>query len=530
MLATHVLPAWRWVPDHVLAVVGAEPRVLTKGHVQALACGQVDGVAWEPSHACAVDQGGVALVHARIVNGAAELVDRLVTADVHLLDGAGGACGVLRQDVVGLHLQHRATRPLAAVAGEDHVDAGGRLRGVPLLHALQVVTRGGVKRQELVRRTGGRVFDVCVGVRHHRVWRPRSTQEALVEFLLVHQVVVGQLVRRLRITLLGAGANPVVLHEAFGVRDALKPWLFRVGERDACAKGRGHLVAGAVDFLLAGDAKTPLQDELLVEHIDGAVAGDDGLGRVAGRHGRVEHRQFGQHPVPVLAFVQVASLAQDAELKLSVRHRKRVDDTHRHRTHAPLVSHRSKLARAAGNQRGLALRRQGDVVLAVALALQTCHRHAVAVSRRLNQAAALRRRLVRNAAVNTDRADSRFPGCLVLDVLSCAQNRIKVPVVVVSVGHGHEVVRLVVHQGVVALGEGVLRHPEAVCDAFVVAVGHELRNRRLHDVVVAVVHHIVDFVGDVALEDQTRLLHISKLCRVDTLFRKLVDLVAFERV
>ena len=281
---------------------------------------------------------------------------------------------------------------------------------------------------------------------------------------------------------------------------------------------------------MAGDAEAPLQDELLVEHVDGAVAGDDGLGRVAGRHGRVEHRQVGQHPVHVLAFVQVASLAQDAELKLSVRHRKRVDDTHRHRTHAPLVSHRSKLARAAGNQRGLALRRQGDVVLAVALALQTCHRHAVAVSRRLNQAAALRRRLVRNAAVNTDRADSRLPGCLVLDVLSCTRHGVVLFVVVVSVGQGHEVVRLVVHHGVVALGEGVLRHPEAVCDAFVVAVGHEIRHRQLHLRVLNVVHDDLDVIDHIALKDQPCLVNVTQISCRHLFVGQLVDLIPFEGV
>ena len=135
-----------------------------------------------------------------------------------------------------------------------------------------------------------------------------------------------------------------------------------------------------------------------------------------------------------------------------------------------------------------------------------------------------------NAAVNTDRADGRFSRRLVLDVLACAQHRIKVAVVVVAVGQRHEVIRLVVHQCVVALGKRVFGHTEAVGNAFVLPVGHELWHGRLHDVVVTIVHHVRHVVGDVALVDQARLLHISKFRGADALFRKLVDLVALKSV
>ena len=138
-------------------------------------------------------------------------------------------------------------------------------------------------------------------------------------------------------------------------------------------------------MLVHGDAQSPIQDELLVEHIDGAVAGHNGAGRVARGSRCVQHGKVGQHPLHISALVQVPCFTQNAKLKLGARHRKWVHHTHRDRAKATLVSDRVQLARGALQQSGLARGRQGHVVQAVALALRTRHLHAVAIRRRLDQ-------------------------------------------------------------------------------------------------------------------------------------------------
>ena len=373
MLSTRVLTVGGRVPDHVLSVVGAEPRVLAERHVEALPGTEVNGVAWEPSHAgaaCEVGLVGIAALGCR----ASTLVDRVVTAQVHLDERSRLSRGVFSQEVVGLHLQHGTPRPFAAVAGEHHVDVDDRLRAVPLWQALQSLTRRCEGRDEVVGDARGRVEDVRVGGGHHVVRSPGAAEEGLVDLVFVHQVVERLLVGVFDfsiLVLLGARTDPVARRVSIAVRPSGEPRLLRVGEGDGRRQRRGNVRAVGVHLLVNGDAQAPVEDELFVAHIDGAVAGDNGLSRVCRRHRRVEHRQVGEHPLHIFPVVEVASLPEDAKLKLAGRNRQRIDDANLHRRLARLVGQLADLAVGARHQGGLAFRRQGHVVQCVALAFQT---------------------------------------------------------------------------------------------------------------------------------------------------------------
>ena len=110
----------RGVPQHVFSVVGAEPRVFTERHVEALARAEVDGVAGEPSPCRWVGCRCVALVHRRCSHP-----DLRSGRSYRLKDDDAGellATVLCQVSFDRLHLQYRATRPLGLVARNDDVD------------------------------------------------------------------------------------------------------------------------------------------------------------------------------------------------------------------------------------------------------------------------------------------------------------------------------------------------------------------------------------------------------------------------
>ena len=146
--------------------------------------------------------------------------------------------------------------------------------------------------------------------------------------------------------------------------------------------------------MLHGHGQAPLQNELLIEHLNGAVAGDNGLDRVGGRRRSVEHAYVGEHPFHIGAFFEVASLAQDTKLKLRIRDREWVHHADRNRSTATYVAHLGKAAVATCNQFVLAVRSQGHIVETVAHSFDAAHRHAIAVRSCLDQTSRFRGWLV----------------------------------------------------------------------------------------------------------------------------------------
>ena len=87
-----------------------------------------------------------------------------------------------------------------------------------------------------------------------------------------------------------------------------------------------------------------------------------------------------------------------------------------------------------------------------------------------------------------------------------------------------------VDERVVALGEGICGHTEAVGNPVVLAVGHQRRHGQSHVVVLDVIDHYVNVVGHVTLENETGLVDVPKVGWRNLAVGELVNLVALERV